>query len=51
MARVESVQYKAALVVSVAWKGTSKDRLYQDLGWESLYTDVASDDFVFFMTS
>ena len=37
MARVESVQYKAALVVSGAWKGTSKDRLYQDLGWESLY--------------
>ena len=37
MARVESVQYEAACVVSGAWRGTSRDKLYKDLGWESLY--------------
>ena len=37
MARVESVQYEAACVVSGAWRGSSRDKLYNDLGWESLY--------------
>ena len=37
MARIESVQYEAACVVSGAWKGTSRDKLYNDLGWESLH--------------
>ena len=37
MARIESVQYEAARVVSGAWKGTSRDKLYNDLGWESLH--------------
>ncbi len=36
MSLVESVQYKAACVVSGAWRGTSKEKLYNDLGWESL---------------
>ena len=30
------VQYKAALVITGAIKGTSRDRLYQELGLESL---------------
>ena len=34
--RVESAQYSAARTVSGAWKGTSMDKLYQMLGWESL---------------
>ena len=33
---IESVQYKAALIVSGCWQGTSKVKLYEELGWESL---------------
>ena len=33
---VERVQYKAALIVSWCWQGTSRERLYGELGWESL---------------
>ena len=33
---VERVQYKAALVVSGCWQGTSRKKLYDELGWESL---------------
>ncbi len=36
MTKVESVQYRAALVTTGAWKGTSKEKLYKELGWESL---------------
>ena len=35
--RLERIQYSAALVVSRAWRGTNIDRLYEELGWESLY--------------
>ena len=34
--KIEMVQYKAAPVITVAIKGTSHDRLYQELGLESL---------------
>ena len=33
---LEQVQYKAALIVSGCWQGTSRVRLYEELGWESL---------------
>ena len=33
---LEQVQYKAALIVSGCWQGTSRERLYDDLGWEPL---------------
>ena len=33
---VERVQYKAALIVSGCWQGTSREKLYDGLGWESL---------------
>ena len=33
---IERVQYKAALIVSGCWQGTSRDKLYDELGWESL---------------
>ena len=36
MQLLESVQYKAALIVSGCWKGTSRDKIYRELGWESL---------------
>ena len=34
--KVESVQYSAALAVSGTWRGTSREKLYAELGWESL---------------
>ena len=33
---IEQIQYKAALIVSGCWQGTSRIRLYEELGWESL---------------
>ena len=34
--KLESVQYSAALAVTGAWRGTSCEKLYNELGWESL---------------
>ena len=36
MEKLESIQYFAALAVTGAWKGTSREKLYNELGWESL---------------
>lgn len=36
MEKLESVQYSAALAVTETWRGTSREKLYTDLGWESL---------------
>ena len=36
MGKVESVQYQAALAVTGAWKGTSRLKIYKELGWEAL---------------
>ena len=36
MQLLESVQYQAALIVTGCWKGSSRVKLYADLGWESL---------------
>ena len=36
MKLIEQVQYKAALIVSGCWQGTICERLYEELGWESL---------------
>ena len=36
MKLIERVQYKAALIVSGCWQGTSQEKLYEELGWESL---------------
>ena len=33
---IEQVQYKASLIVSGCWQGTNRDKLYEELGWESL---------------
>ena len=33
---IERVQYKAALIVFGCWQGTSREKLYEELGWESL---------------
>ena len=34
---IEQAQYTAALAVIGAWKGSSRQRLYEELGWESIY--------------
>ena len=34
--KLESVQYSAALAVTGAWKGTSREKLYEEIGWKSL---------------
>ena len=36
MEKIESVQYSAALAVTGTWRGTSREKLYTELGWESL---------------
>ena len=38
MKLIEQVQYKAALIISGCWRGTSQEKLYDELGWESLST-------------
>ena len=35
--KLEQIQYAAALVVTGAWRETSRQRLYEELGWETLY--------------
>jgi len=34
--KIEMVQYEAARIITGAWKGTSRAKLYDDLGWETL---------------
>ena len=34
--KIEMVQYNAALIITGAFKGTSRDKIYQELGLESL---------------
>ena len=36
MGKAERIQYQAALAVTGAWQGSSRSKLYEDLGWESL---------------
>ena len=36
MEKAEWIQYQAALAVTGAWQGSSRSKLYEDLGWESL---------------
>lgn len=36
MERLEAVQYSAALAVTGAWKRTSREQIYDELGWASL---------------
>ena len=36
MMTLESVQYQAALAVTGAWKGTNREKIYDELGWETL---------------
>ena len=37
MEKLEPVQYSDAVAVSGTWRGTSREKLYNELGLESLY--------------
>ena len=37
MRALESIQYQAGLAVTGAWKGSSTQKIYDELGWESLH--------------
>ena len=36
MGILEITQYEAALAITGAWKGTNRDKIYEELGWETL---------------
>ena len=36
MEMLEKTQYQAALAVTGSWQGTSRNKIYEELGWESL---------------
>ena len=36
--KLEQTQYSVALAVTGTWRGTSRQRLYDELGWEDLYS-------------
>ena len=36
MEKVERIQYQAALAITGAWQGSSRSKLYDELGWEPL---------------
>ena len=36
MNSIEKIQYEAALAITGTWKGTSLNKIYDELGWESL---------------
>ena len=35
--RIEQTQYSAALAAAGVWRGTNRQKRYNELGWESLY--------------
>jgi len=36
MKEVEKIQYQAALAITGSWQGSSRTKLYEELGWETL---------------
>ena len=41
--KIEQTQYSAALAVTGAWRGTNRQRLYEELGWETFTRDGGID--------
>ena len=41
--RLKQTKYAASFVVARAWRGTSKQKLYDKLGWESFYLCTRDD--------
>ena len=36
MEKVERIQYQSALVITGTWQGSSRTKLYEELGWKTL---------------
>ena len=36
MEKIEKIQYQAGLAITGAWQGSNRNKLYENLGWESL---------------
>ena len=36
MESIERIQYHAALAITGTWQGSSRNKLYEELGWQSL---------------
>ena len=36
MGNLERIQYQAALAITGTWKGTNRNKIYEELGWETL---------------
>ena len=36
MEMIEKIQYQATLTITGTWRGTSRNKIYEELGWESL---------------
>ena len=36
MEKIEQILYRAALAITGAWKGSSRSKIYEEMGWESL---------------
>ena len=36
MEAIERIQYQAVLIITGSWKGTSSNKWYEELGWETL---------------
>ena len=36
MEQIERIQYQAALIITGTWRGSNRNKLYEELGWESL---------------
>ena len=41
--RLEQTQYSAALAVTGAWRGTNRQRLYDELGWNFLVRGMSKN--------
>ena len=37
MNALESLQYQAGLAITGAWRGSNRDKIYEELGWEALH--------------
>ena len=45
--KIESIQYNTCLAITEAIRGTSREKIYKELGLESL--QLGTDNFVFFI--
>ena len=48
MEKLESIQYSATLALTGTWRGTSREKLYDDLGWEPLHLHRWSKPLILF---